>query len=75
MAVTLGQIVQFQPRDPSEPARAALVTNVHEDGTADLTIFNGYTLGTTDATKVDFSASAAYGKASPLGATPEAAEE
>jgi hypothetical protein len=70
---SLGDLVQYQSPEPGASALAALVITVHENGKADLRVFNGYTLGTMDVQNVEFSDSVEPGKASKLGAKPKAA--
>jgi hypothetical protein len=62
-AVTLGDIVNYQPPvDQGPEAHAALVIAVRDDDRADLRIFNGYCLGSTDAQNVAQSDEADPGK-------------
>jgi hypothetical protein len=52
-AANLGDIVVFHPSaDLGGTPRAALVIEAHDDGTADLRVYNGYAQGTTDFQKV-----------------------
>jgi hypothetical protein len=49
----LGDVVVFHPSvDLGRMPRAALVIEAHDDGTADLRVYNGYAQGTTDFQKV-----------------------
>jgi hypothetical protein len=46
---TLGDIVYFNaPAALGGPQRAAIVIELHDDGTADVRVFNGYAQSTTD---------------------------
>lgn len=75
MTVNLGDIVQYQPADPSAAPIPAIVMTVHEDGKADVKALNGYCLGMTDVEKVDFSDEVAPGKVSKLGAKPKESKD
>ena len=73
--VNLGDIVQYQPVDPTAAPLAALVIAVHDDGTADMRTFLGYCQGTMDVQNVAFSDAAEAGKVSKLGAKPKEAKD
>lgn len=74
-SVNLGDIVQYQPQDPTAPAVAALVIGVHDDGTSDMRAYLGYCQGTMDVQNVQFSDEVAPGKASKLGTKPKEAKD
>jgi hypothetical protein len=70
--LSLGDMVEYLSADPKATPLAALVIAVHEDGKADLKVFNGYALGTMDVQNVEFSETVEPSKASKLGAKPKA---